>query len=173
MALTYAEVEGARGEGGWIRETFFDITLDNSYPTGGETIAAKNVGLQQLFGLDVIGQGLVSGSAPTSAYFFEFNPYTGKLQAFEATAAGSIAAHSHTLNLKNAAVADGATTRVNAGTNLLGANTGSDISIAGGGANGGIANATTTLTGTPGPLTEVANATDLSTIKIRVRCTGT
>ena len=33
--------------------------------------------------------------------------------------------------LNNAEVADGATARVNAGTNLLGANTGSDISIAG------------------------------------------
>lgn len=53
----------------------------------------------------------------------------------------ALANHSHTLNLKNAAVADGATTRVNAGTNLLGANTGSDIAIAGAGANGGVANA--------------------------------
>lgn len=54
--------------------------------------------------------------------------------------------HNHTLNLKNAAVSDGATTSVNAGTNLLGANTGSDITIAGGGANGGIADASA---GTP------------------------
>lgn len=54
--------------------------------------------------------------------------------------------HTHTLNLKDAAVADGATTRVNAGTNLLGANTGSDITVAGAGANGGIANASA---GTP------------------------
>ncbi len=54
--------------------------------------------------------------------------------------------HTHTLNLANAAVSDGATTRVNAGTNLLGANTGSNIAIAGGGTNGGIANASA---GTP------------------------
>lgn len=54
--------------------------------------------------------------------------------------------HTHTLNLVNAAVSDGATTRVNAGTNLLGANTGSSITVAGGGANGGIANASA---GTP------------------------
>lgn len=58
----------------------------------------------------------------------------------------ALANHTHTLNLKNAAVSDGATTRVNAGSNLLGANTGSDITIAGAGANGGIANASA---GTP------------------------
>lgn len=55
--------------------------------------------------------------------------------AFTGTALGT---HTHDLLLKNAAVADGATTRVNAGTNLLGANTGSDITVAGSGANGGI-----------------------------------
>lgn len=46
--------------------------------------------------------------------------------------------HTHNLLLKNAAVADGATTRVNAGANLLGANTGGDLTITGSGANGGI-----------------------------------
>lgn len=72
--------------------------------------------------------------------------------------------HSHSLFLKEAAVADGATTRVNAGTNLLGANTGSDITIAGGAAtNGGIVNASAgtpagtvqqaTFTGSAGSLT--------------------
>lgn len=49
-----------------------------------------------------------------------------------------LAAHTHNLLLKNAAVADGATTRVNAGANLLGANTGSDITVTGSGANGGV-----------------------------------
>lgn len=58
----------------------------------------------------------------------------------------ALANHTHNLTLKNAAVADGATTRVNAGTNLLGANTGSDLTVAGAGANGGIANASA---GTP------------------------
>lgn len=58
----------------------------------------------------------------------------------------ALAAHSHALLLKDAAVVDGATTRVNAGTNLLGANTGSNITVAGGGANGGVQ---TTSAGTP------------------------
>lgn len=50
----------------------------------------------------------------------------------------ALGTHTHNLLLKNAAVADGATTRVNAGANLLGANTGSDITVTGSGANGGI-----------------------------------
>lgn len=58
----------------------------------------------------------------------------------------ALANHTHNLLLKNAAVADGATTRVNAGTNLLGANTGSDITVTGAGANGGVVNASA---GTP------------------------
>jgi hypothetical protein len=58
----------------------------------------------------------------------------------------ALAAHSHDFVLKNAAVADGATTRVNAGTNLIGANTGSDLTVAGGGANGGVQ---TVSAGTP------------------------
>lgn len=50
----------------------------------------------------------------------------------------ALGTHTHNLLLKNAAVSDGATTRVNAGSNLLGANTGSDITVTGSGANGGI-----------------------------------
>jgi hypothetical protein len=75
----------------------------------------------------------------------------------------ALGTHTHDLLLKNAAVADGATTRVNAGTNLLGANTGSDITVAGSGANGGIVAAsagtpagtisTPTFTGTAASLT--------------------
>lgn len=43
----------------------------------------------------------------------------------------TVAAHTHSLHLNNADVVDGVTTRINAGTNLLGANTGADILIAG------------------------------------------
>jgi len=61
------------------------------------------------------------------------------LQFLVPTFTGSaLGTHTHNLLLKNAAVADGATTRVNAGANLLGANTGSDITVTGSGANGGI-----------------------------------
>lgn len=59
----------------------------------------------------------------------------GTTAAFTGSA---LSTHTHNLLLKNAAVSDGATTRVNAGSNLLGANTGSDITVTGSGANGGI-----------------------------------
>ncbi|MES2347835.1 MAG: hypothetical protein V4641_09740 [Pseudomonadota bacterium] len=49
-----------------------------------------------------------------------------------------LATHTHDLFLKNGAVVDGTTTTVNAGANLLGANTGGDLTVTGGGANGGI-----------------------------------
>lgn len=68
-------------------------------------------------------------------------------------------AHTHDLLLKNAAVADGATTRVNAGTNLLGAGTGSDITVAGAGANGGVKNSTAAAFGEIGTGVAVAATT--------------
>ncbi len=58
----------------------------------------------------------------------------------------ALAAHTHDILLKNAAVADNASSRVNAGANLLGANTGGDLTVTGGGANGGIVTASA---GTP------------------------
>ncbi len=67
------------------------------------------------------------------------NSYTPTGTINTPTFTGSaLATHTHDLLLKNAAVADNAGTRVNAGTNLLGANTGGDLTVAGGGANGGI-----------------------------------
>lgn len=77
-------------------------------------------------------------------------------QTIASTAVGTVAApiftgsalatHTHNILLKNAAVSDGATTRVNAGANLLGANTGGDLTITGSGANGGVV---ATSAGTP------------------------
>lgn len=168
MALTFAPVNNAVGTPGTFRETVYDVTLDSSYPTGGEAISGKDVGLFSIYGLEAIGVSTVAGTAPTTGYTFQWDFKNGKLQVF--SSGGSVGAHSHSLLLKNAAVVDGATTRVNAGTNLLGANTGSDITVAGGGANGGVQAATPTFT--PAANAEVANGTDLSTIVIRVRVAG-
>lgn len=75
----------------------------------------------------------------------------------------ALAAHTHNLLLKDAAVADGATTRVNAGANLLGANTGGDLTVTGGGANGGIVTASAgTPAGTIGALTFTGSAGSLT-----------
>lgn len=114
-----------------IKLTFGDGAL--TYPTGGVPLTnMANYGWP-----NAIVSAVVS-DAGSSGYVPRYDIANNKLQLFVAPAQ----THSHTLSLKNAAVADSAGARVNAGTNLLGANTGSDISIAGGGANGGVASAT-------------------------------
>lgn len=118
-----------------------------------QTIASSNIA--QYGGAYVIVQfGAVGVSGTISAPTF-----TGS----------ALATHSHILNLKNAAVSDGATTRVNAGTNLLGANTGSDIAVAGGGANGGIAAVTA---GTPAGTISAPTFTDSSAVAATAPTTG-
>lgn len=97
-----------------------------TYPAGGIPLVIGNMGCP------VEIQSMRLSNAGGSGYSFSYDRANSKLMLFQT------ASHSHPLSLKNAAVADGATTRVNAGANLLGANTGSDISIAGGGANGGV-----------------------------------
>jgi hypothetical protein len=101
-----------------------------TYPAGGIPVLKGSLGCP--YNIDAFKIFDTGGSG----YTYEFDKANSKIRIFQSAAA---AAHSHNLTLKNAAVADGASARVNAGTNLLGANTGSDITIAGGGANGGIA----------------------------------
>jgi len=79
----------------------------------------------------------------------------------------ALAAHTHALHLNDADVLDGAGSRVNAGANLLGANTGADIAVAGVLNTAGAGGVVALTAGTPaGAVTvvnpEVTNATDLS-----------
>lgn len=100
-----------------------------TYPTGGVPILKGSFGCPTyIYSLDIFDKG-------GSGYDFAYDQTNQKLRMFQSAAQ---ATHTHDLLLKDAAVADGATTRVNAGANLIGANTGSDITIAGGGANGGV-----------------------------------
>jgi hypothetical protein len=134
------------------------ILLDSSYPTGGYALAPTkfNLSASLIFGVFVVGVN-AAGSGIVQLVW----DYAGqKLMAFTT----STAAHTHPLLLKNAAVADGATTRVNAGTNLLGANTGSDITVAGGGANGGVQASTAAAS----DLAQVANGVSLSAVTARI-----
>lgn len=97
-----------------------------TYPTGGIPISIGKLACPVVidsFSFDDDGK---------SIYDFSYDKANSKLVLF------SSGQHSHPLILKDASVVDGATTRVNAGTNLLGANTGADITVAGGGANGGV-----------------------------------
>lgn len=158
--------------------------FDSSYPTNGE---AFDLG-------SWLERGTLAVSmAPSAGYVFSYDLANEKIKAYltaTVTPAGTVAAptftgsalaaHAHALHLNEGDVADGATTRVNAGANLLGANTGGDLAIAGvadtSGA-GGIVNITAgtpagtnsapTFTGsatTAAALAEVANATNLSSV---------
>lgn len=168
MALTAKTTGGNKeGEISGIRVRIRNIGLDSSYPTGGYPLVGAFFGMGNLHGLITLGWN-TSGQG----YVAQYNATTKKLMIFTVSATGTVSAHSHPLTLKNAAVADGATTRANAGTNLFGANTGSDITVAGGGANGGVQNATPTFTGTATALVEVLNATDLSLLVITLMAIG-
>lgn len=125
-----------------------------TYPSGGVPLTKASMGCPNNIASGVIMQGM-SGDGIIYKYDFVnnkirmyrsagFTPVgTNDALTFTGSALGN---HTHNILLKNAAVADGATTRVNAGANLLGANTGGDLTITGAGANGGVVNASA---GTP------------------------
>jgi hypothetical protein len=64
-----------------------DITLGSSYPTGGEPIEPKSLGLNAIYGLMAY---------PSGGYLFEFDHANKKLKAY--TPVKAQAAHSHTEN---------------------------------------------------------------------------
>lgn len=107
-----------------VQLAFGDSTL--TYPAGGIPISIGKLGCPNVVeSMTIVDQG-------TSGYQFQYDSVNAKLVVVQS---GS---HTHNLLLKNAAVADGASARVNAGANLLGANTGADLTVTGSGANGGI-----------------------------------
>jgi len=111
-----------------IQLAFGDGAL--TYPAGGIPLTKGKLGCPNTIeSLVVVDQG-------TSGYKFMFDSVNVKLVVLQS------GAHTHNILLKNAAVADSAGARVNAGANLLGANTGGDLTITGGGANGGVVSTT-------------------------------
>ncbi len=106
--------------------------------------------------LQIVGQAV-------GGFLFDYDVVNAKLRMIQS--AGT-PAHTHDLLLKDAAVVDGATTRVNAGANLLGANTSADITVVGGGANGGVKLSTV---GSAAKLVELGNvAVAAQTLKVIV-----
>lgn len=100
-----------------------------TYPAGGIPLSGlANWGFPYS-----ISEVMIVDAGNADGYVYKWDAVNNKLRIYNATTA-----HSHDVLLKNAVQADGATTRVNAATNKLGANTGSDITVAGGGANGGV-----------------------------------
>jgi len=151
---------------GKIRVAYFNVLLDSSYPTGGYG-ASLGLSAARIFGArtTILGAVCIAVNAAGSGIVSLIWDYANnKLMAFRSTGAS----HTHDLLLKNAAVADGATTRVNAGANLLGANTGGDLTVTGSGANGGIVAATAGAAN----LVQVSNGVSLSAVTARIRFEG-
>lgn len=91
MAITLREVPGAEGISGKVRERYYDVTLDTSYPTGGYAIDAKSVGLLNIFGAEVIGSALVAGTAKTTDFLPAWDFKTSKFQLFQNLAVAAAA----------------------------------------------------------------------------------
>ena len=90
-----------------------------TYPTGGIPIEIGDLGFSTVIeSLKVVDEG-------GSAYSFKYDQSTKKLLVLPGEN------HTHDLHFNDADVVDGAGTRVNVGTDLLGANTGADILVSG------------------------------------------
>lgn len=101
MAITLTEVAGAEGISGKVRERYYDVTLDTSYPTGGYAISARSVGLTTIFGARVIGSALVAGTAKTTNFLAEYDYKLGKLQLFQDLAVAAAAPFGEVANATN------------------------------------------------------------------------
>jgi hypothetical protein len=193
--VTYALIKKTVGESGY-RKFVMTVAFGNSaltYPTGGVPLLAGSLGCpNQIISL------VLFGPASGDGYVYKWDAANKKILMYRSagfTPAGSNSApaftgsalgnHAHDLLLKNAAVADGASARVNAGANLLGANTGGDLTVAGAGANGGVQNASAgtpagtvaapTFTGTAvaaGVLVELANTVAPAATTLYLECNG-
>lgn len=125
-----------------------------TYPSGGISVLGKYLGCPaNIDSLLVIDNGAAGIS-------YTWDATNKKLRAFVT------GAHSHDILLKDATQADGATTRVNAAANKLGANTGGDLTITGGGANGGVVSKADVK------LSEATTAFVMPTHTIKVRVVG-
>ena len=125
------------------------IAFSSSYATGGDTGLTAAI-----LGWDPVALCILE---PEGGYNMEYVAASGNVIAY--------GVHTHALHINDDDVADGATTRINAGTNLLGANLGSsaDIAVA------GVAGTTGAGGIVDGGPAQVRNAIDLSTALASVR----
>jgi hypothetical protein len=174
MSLTITPLAGVRE--GNLRSNVLDVTLDSSYPTGGEPIDPAWFGFRKLLGLEIIG-----GNPASAGYSFRFDHVNAKLVAYRSagfTPAGTNGTSSVTGNVSVGGGAAGEplgiTPDSNAGALTKNAATARTIPIAtflGAAPTAGAQ----TFTGTAvvaGAMVEVANAVNLSAIQLRVRGFG-
>lgn len=158
MALTFAKVYDAAGIQGTIRETFYDITFDSSYPTGGEAISPVDVGLFNVYAINAIG-----GNAAAAGYRFWWDTANNKMLVYFASGGGNL---SGSVVVKGGGIGEaiGINPDSNAGVLSKAAATDRTIPIA------TFLGATIGTSGSTG--TQFTNGGDLSAVTIRVRCVG-
>lgn len=103
-----------------------------TYPANGIPISKGKMGCPAII------ESMVVVDKGTSGYIFTYDQSAEKLVVTQAP----IQTHSHDLFIRDNTVADGATTRINVGTNALSSNTGANFTIAGNTTTGGVLNAT-------------------------------
>jgi len=81
MALTIAAVKHFNVVRDGVRDSVFNVTCDNSYPSGGYGLAAAALGLKGIY-------TVMPCSAP-GGYLFSYDYTNSKLMARECAAAGS------------------------------------------------------------------------------------
>lgn len=185
--MTPAPVQNGDIGFGDARGKVVDFAI-GTYATSGLAVSPAPFGMGSLLGVQIIG-----GNAASGKYQYAYDTVNKKLLVYRIgvvtgtvaapTFTGSaLAAHRHVLHLNQADVVDGAGTRVNAATDLLGANSGADIEVAGvadatghggiidasGGTPAGTNSAPAFTGGVAGPFTEVSNGVDLSLITVRL-----
>jgi hypothetical protein len=94
----------------------------DTYPAGGVPLTIGKMGCPtRVVSLNILDEANANG------YLYKYDRTNNKIRVYQSAAS----THTHNLHLNNADVVDGATTRVNAGADLLGANTGADLLITG------------------------------------------
>ncbi len=138
VGTTTAAQWRAVGLPSWLTPTVGQSFVATATQAIGGTGTVGTAGVTNIGTIEVVGdpnQTITSPTIATSGGAYLVVQFSALSGTFTGAALGT---HTHDLLLKNAAVADSAGSRVNAGANLLGANTGGDLTVTGSGANGGI-----------------------------------
>ena len=138
------------------------ITFDSSYPTGGESLTPANIGL------GVIDS--ITFNHGEDGYVFKYDFTNQKVMAYSATPGGTISKPTFTVeasgsigsNMEIGLSADAASATVEGGSGISAARTLTTTSPVG----------VPTFSGTQAALTEVAAATNLSSVIVEFMATG-
>lgn len=146
MALTVTRVQPTPTAVGRFKISIADVTFDNSYATGGESITPTDLGLSAFL--------FVLVEEDADGYVVKFDRTNNKLMAF-----------------RNPAIAANIAFTAEVVTNAVGvAAAGANLQS---GAGGPTATTNAPVTQAAGTLAEVANAVDLSAVTVRVVAFGT